>query len=375
MIKMIGIHFILLLLFLAGITLLSPSPVYAAESPESEPAAASGVHEDKQPGQAETPPSSEPKTIQERIDALRKEVEKMQKEDEARKKLRITEAEKDEKEKDILSSAGRRYTMMRAGTMGIVYGFNYEYNNSSTFRDNSPLQYNYHNVTNSISTEYALLDNVTLIAAVPFVYKYDKVETESARSVTDMGDASFSVSMQPIKAGGNFPSAILNAGFIFPTGSSPYEGALGDLSTGSGLYSMSLGTSLSKSVDPVVAFGSLSYQHSLKKSGLNQNWGGKILEEVVPGDTLGIGIGMGIGIAYQVYASISYSYSYGFGTQYNYRSAPSQKTGTDISSSINIGTSWRLAKRTVTMGFGIGLTGDGSDVTFSFSIPFEFGLK
>jgi TolA-binding protein len=373
MIKMVGIHFILLLLFLVGITLLPPSPAYAAESPESEPAAASGVHEDKQPGQAETPPISEPKTIQERIDALRKEVEKMQKEAEARKRLRITEGEKDEKEKDILSSAGRRYTMMKEGTLGIVYGFSYAYNNSSIFRDNSPLQYSDHNVTNSISTEYALRDNVTIIAAVPVVYKYDKVETESAKTVADMGDASFSVSMQPIKAGRDFPSAIINAGFTFPTGSSPYEGAPGYLTTGSGLYSMSLGASLSKSVDPVVAFGSFSYGHSLKKSGLNQNWGD--IEEVVPGDTLGIGIGIGIAIAYQVSASISYSYSYGFGTRLNYRNAPSQKTGSTISSSINIGTSWRLAKRTVTMGFGIGLTGDGNDVTFSFSIPFEFGLK
>lgn len=74
------------------------------------------------------------------------------------------------------------------------------------------------------------------------------------------------------------------------TGDSPYEIGLDELSTGKGYYSVGVGASTRKYIDPVVLFASASANYGFKETGLNQNRGGgddetgpRILKSFDPG--------------------------------------------------------------------------------------------
>lgn len=66
------------------------------------------------------------------------------------------------------------------------------------------------------------------------------------------------------------------------TGDSPYEVAQNELSTGKGYYSVGLGASTRKYIDPVVLFASASANYGFKETGLNQVRGNRILESFDP---------------------------------------------------------------------------------------------
>ena len=65
------------------------------------------------------------------------------------------------------------------------------------------------------------------------------------------------------------------------TGDSPYEVAQNELSTGKGYYSVGLGASTRKYIDPVVLFASASANYGFKETGLNQVRGNRILESLI----------------------------------------------------------------------------------------------
>lgn len=328
-----------------------------------------------------------PKSVEQEIKELRQEIKKIRGENEARKKLEAPEEEKSQSVEDILSAAGRQYSLLKKGTTGLSYSFGYSYYSGDAIDESTVvLRRVNHNITNTISVEYALLNNITLSSNFPFVYKYNKVGTEDAQDATDLGDISLGLAWQPFKAGGRIPTTILTFGVSLPTGSSPYEINYDDeLSTGSGHYSISGGVSLSKVLDPLVAFGNLSYNYSFPKSGLAQiiyedptDPSSKIyLTEVKPGSSIGLAFGFGYALSYQASLNLSANFSYGFGSQYtNTGSAGASsesETGSSVSSSFNIGTGWRITPaRSVYVSLGIGLTNNDPDVSLGLKFPFEF---
>lgn len=107
-----------------------------------------------------------------------------------------------------------------------------------------------HNLRNTISTEYAVLNNLTLTMNVPFVYKYDKIGTDQSKEVTDIGDISFGVKFQPFKNTGKWPAPIISSSLILPTGRGVYDIDIdNELSTGGSLLGLSTSVSVSKPID------------------------------------------------------------------------------------------------------------------------------
>jgi len=258
---------------------------------------------------------------------------------EARKSLEITEEEKTEKEKEVLSAAGRRYTLKKKGMMGLQYGFGYSY--YTTEKLDSGLGY---------------------------------YEHEQVHSMTHTITVDFAVRWQPFKSGGEWPTTILSGNITTNSGQSPYSINVDDeLSTGSGFWSFSAGASLSKTIDPVVAFGSLSYSHSLEARGLNQHLGSYVLNKVKPGDSISYSMGIGYALSYDVSMTMAFSQSYDFGTEYYFEGDRISKGATSSSSNFSIGTGWRInPKTTIFINVGIGLTDNDSDFSVSFRVPFDF---
>ncbi|MCX5848788.1 MAG: transporter [Deltaproteobacteria bacterium] len=317
-----------------------------------------------------------PKSLEQEVKELKQEVQRIRSENEARKKLEIPEEEKSKSVEDILSAVGREYSLLKKGTIGLSYTLGYSYFSGDAISDTTLVEKrSNHNIVNIITAEYALFNNLTIGTGIPFAYKYNRVGTSSSQEATDLGDVSLSLSLQPFKSGGKIPTTILSFGASLPTGTSPYRVDLkNSLPTGSGLYSFSGGVSLSKVLDPLVAFGSLNYSYSLPEEGLSQRWGTKeVLTKVDPGSSLGLALGFGYALSYQASLNLGVSFGYSFGSNYIINNITEYKSGSSVSSSFNVGTGWRISPtRSIYAGLAIGLTNSDADFSFSVRLPFEF---
>ena len=317
-----------------------------------------------------------PQSLQQEVKELRQEVQKIRNEAEARKRLEVPEEEKGKSVEDILSAVGREYTMLKKGTIGLGYTFTYAYYSGDVISASTLVEKrSNHNLPNTIDAEYALLNNLTISTAIPFAYKYNRVGTSSSQESTDLGDISLGLQVQPFKAGGNFPTTIVGAAVTFPTGSSPYKiDPNNSLASGAGLYSINGGVTLSKVIDPLVAFGSLSYTYSFEQSGMTQKFGATdVLTKVDPGSSIGLTLGFGYALSYQASLNLSAQFTYNFNTKYTLNNITTTETGSSVSSTFNVGTGWRVTpSRSVYLGLGIGLTNNDPDFSFSIRVPFEF---
>jgi hypothetical protein len=320
-----------------------------------------------------------PQSLEQEVKELREEVQRIRNENEARKTLEVPEEEKSKTIEDILSAVGNQYTLLKQGTIALQYGLSYAYYSGDVYDQStsgtSIERRSNHNLTNTINVQYALLNNLTLNAGVPFSYKYNLVGTASAQESTDLGDISLGFQVQPFKAGGNIPSTIFSIGISLPTGTSPYSvDPVRSLASGSGLYSISGGVSISKVIDPLVAFGNLSYSYSLPDDNLSQKWGtSNILTGVHPGNSIGLAFGFGYALSYQASLNLSAQFSYSFNSRYTLNNLTSYETGSSLGSNFSVGTGWRVTStRSIYVSLGIGLTVNDPDVALSFTLPFEF---
>lgn len=315
-------------------------------------------------------------TVEEQLKELKQQVEKLRKEAEARKRLEVSEEEKGKKAEEILSAAGREYTLLKKGVTSLEYSFTYSYFSGDVIKDAALVEKrSNHNLTNQIYVERGLRDNLSVNAAVPFAYKYNRVGTDKAQQATDLGDLSLGMQYQPLMAGGDMPAMIYSAGLTLPFGSSPYKiNPDTTLATGSGFYAVNAGAALSKTMDPLIAFGNLSYTYNLPATDLNQNWkDGRNLIRVDPGSIIGMALGFGYALSYKASLNLSVQGSYAFSNEYKFSNADPYKNGSSVGASFNIGTGWRVTpSRTVSLRLGIGLTSNDPDFSFSVRVPFEF---
>jgi polyhydroxyalkanoate synthesis regulator phasin len=316
-----------------------------------------------------------PKSLEQKVEDLRQEIQKIRSENEARKRLEVPEEEKNKSTEDILSAVGNQYVLLKKGIIGLQYSLNYAYYSSDVVSSSTIESRSNHNLTNSIILQYGLLNNFTMYANVPFDYKYNAVGTSSSQQSTNFGDISLGIQVQPFKAGGYLPTTILSLSVSIPTGTSPYAiDTNNSLATGAGAYSISGGVSLSKVLDPLVAFGNLTYSYNLPESGLNVIWpSGGVVNEVDLGSSIAWAFGFGYALSYQASLNMSAQFAYGFSSKYHMYNDTTYETGTSLSATLNIGTGWRLsATRSVNVTLGIGLTVNDPDVSLTFTVPFEF---
>jgi len=316
--------------------------------------------------------------LEHQVEMLQTEMEKMRKEATARKSLEITDEEKAEKEKEILTAAGRQYILLRRYTLGLEYDLRYEYTSYDVIQQATTVeQIANHTLVNALFLEFALLNNLTLNLDFPFVYKFDKTGTANERDVTDLGDLSLGLKYQPLKTGSKFPTLVTFGTFTFDTGRSQYEiNPETELATGNGYQSASLGLSLSKTIDPIVAFGTVSYVFAFSADGLNQRRPGDVtLKKAEPGDSIGLNIGFGYAMSYKVSLNFSYQYIYRFEDNYLWENDRETTSGSRTFSILSIGTGWQLSPTLSTiLRVGIGLTNDDPDFIFSLRMPFQFEL-
>ena len=101
----------------------------------------------------------------------------------------------------------------------------------------------------------------------PYVWVYDKTGSTIVQGCNnDLGDVTLGLDYQPFKSSGEWPTTTFTLSAILPTGRSPYKiNRDTDLPTGGGLYGVSFGMNMSKSIDPAMAFGGISAVYRLKR--------------------------------------------------------------------------------------------------------------
>ena len=164
--------------------------------------------------------------------------------------------------------------------------------------------------------------------------------------------------------------------FKSKTGKSPYDVDTDfELSTGSGHNSISGGVSISKAMDPLVPFGTISYSKSFDEAGLSYNIGEVALRKVEPGDTIALSMGVGYALSYNVSLNFQYQQSYSFEPDFVYSFGgqffPTSGTAQN-SAVVSIGTGWRLSATTsLYVDVGFGLTPDTQDFFLGARWPLE----
>lgn len=352
----------------ANETVNSPPPAITAPSPP-----------------ASTKPMNDVDTLKEQIKRLEDRLTKMDEENDIRRRLETTEEEKATDDDAILTAAGRDYTLMKPGSLGFEYSIRYAGDSFDSVHDTDKVvsvKHNaYHSVTNSFFVEYPVKDNLSVNSNIPFVYKMNSQTNEKAKDVSDFGDVSFGFQFQPIKSGGDLPSFIVSGTLTCPTGRSPYKiDSTTELSTGNGTYSIGVGCNVSKSIDPLVAFGGINVEHGIETTHLNYKSGtegesGIYLSGVKPGDVYTISMGIGYSLSYKSNLNLSYQYSYQSKTSYDWVVRPDDRSEGTISSVFSVGTGWNISpKRSVNVRLGIGLTNNDPDFSVQVRVPLTYEL-
>jgi len=146
-----------------------------------------------------------------------------------------------------------------------------------------------------------------------------------------------------------------------------------ELPTGSGFYTLQPGITMLYPTDPAVFFGSLSYQHNFKRSGVTMNTtqGEVELGDIEPGGVIGFNFGMGLALNDRSSFSIGYDHSSVAKTKIN---------GSDAINAIRtqlgtllLGYSQRMSDKTsLNLSVGVGVTRDTPDVTLGLRLPMSF---
>jgi len=282
---------------------------------------------------------------------------------------------------EVFQAAEKRYSMLKAGGKSLSYGFSYSYTSDSRIDlevvnnvvrnlDVNPTAT--HSMTNSFSFSYGILNNVTLSTNIPLSSRYD---TTRELSVTDFGDMSLGLRWQPFSYIPGRPTITVSTTLSTKTGVSPYEiKPQNRLSTGSGTYSLTTGVNVSKTLDPVVVFGSLSTGYSFEENGLNQIRGGRVLKSVHNGQSFSLSGGFSYSLSYDTSLSISTNLGYNTATNLYFADGSNSETQDSASASMNMSLGIRVDPTTIiNTSFGFGLTEDASDFNLGFSYPINIG--
>lgn len=288
---------------------------------------------------------------------------------------------------EVFTSNERQYSLIKKGEISTYYDLDYTYYRDSILDlalgdDNSSIsrlsirEDAQHTLTNSFTAQYGVLDNLTLSATVPLVAKSD---IASDSDTAGLGDISLGARWEPFPLKQGRLPLVLFGSVSTKTGDSPYEVAQNELSTGKGYYSVGVGASTRKYIDPVVLFASASANYGFKETGLNQVRGNRILESFDPGISGGFSFGFAYSFNYDVSMTMSYQQSFNTGAEFTYSSGESYSPADQTSSTFAISLGVRVSPETIVNGtVGLGLTEDAPDVSLGLSFPLDilgFGKK
>ena len=293
--------------------------------------------------------------------------------------------------KDTLTKTDRQYSLLRAGRLAANYDLNYSYIGNQAIdvgfaQGTGQIDLlriettRAHTITNTLSMDYGLLDNLTLSGTFPFVSKFTQ-STEFSGTSYGIGDLVLGARYQPFVQGGTGPTYTMTGSLSLPTGRSPFDQIIGqNTSTGSGYAAATVGVNASQVFDPVALFGSLSFTEGRSVVNLHQynSADGSVLTGVRPGKSIGFGAGFTYALSYNVSTSVSFQETVTTASHISVVDASNnalapRATAMQVAAILNFGLGIRLnPKTTVNLTAGVGLTVDSPDFSLGLNVPLTF---
>lgn len=292
------------------------------------------------------------------------------------------DATQQENLEEVFTASEQQYSLVKKGSYSGTYDFEYSYYRDTQLdlalddgqsqitrlriEDNAN-----HNITNTFTVQYGVLDNLTLTGSLPLVAKSDVIKDATTAG---LGDISFGARWEPFPLKQGRLPLILFGNVSTKTGDSPYEvNADTELSTGKGYYSVGAGASTRKYIDPVVLFASLSANYGFEEKDINQRRGSRILESFDPGISGGFAFGFAYSFNYDVSMTMSYQQSFNTASEYRFNTGETSEPADQSSASLAISLGVRISPETIVNGsVGIGLTEDAPDISLGLSFPLDF---
>ncbi|HJV82990.1 transporter [Noviherbaspirillum sp.] len=303
----------------------------------------------------------------------------------AREALKQKEGDTDQTTllKQTLTAVDKQYSLIKRGKIQATYDLNYTYIGqekiNANFSDGTLTLFNIENdsshaITNTLSLDYGLRDNLTGSFSLPLVSKYSESPTSSGLSHS-LGDIGIGARFQPWEAHRGKPSTTFTANLRLPTGRSPFKvDPNQSLATGSGVATLTGGLNVNHIVDPVALFGSFNVSYSTAAKHLSQRRDGNlVLNRVDPGASIGFGLGFAYALSYGISTSVSIQETISRGTKLHFDNGSVYRTKTQTAGVLSLGLGYRVSPKT-TLNFtaGIGLTADSPNFSLGMSMPLSF---
>ena len=219
-------------------------------------------------------------------------------------------------------------------------------------------------VDTNLSVSYGILDDLAF--SLSFPYSYSELESDSAPFTVNgqrvvnhnnhigLGDISGSLRYTALHESESSPSIALNINAKSPSGDEKRR-------LGTGTWNIGAGVSLTKTIDPVVFFGSLGYTSRLS------------VGEVDLGDQISYTLGGGFSLNNRVSVAVALTGSALLRDEINGREVPGSSQ--DISS-LQFSSTIKLTKALFVEPFvAFGLTEGASDFIFGINMPYRFEDK
>ena len=246
----------------------------------------------------------------------------------------------------------------------------------------------------ALSLRYDITDDLQFEASLPYLYRRNVFQSagqqgttttlEETVSTSGFGDARFRLFSRWIAETDQRPDVVLNLGVTAPTGREPFgietetqnDGLLeypSELPTGNGVWAVSAGTSLLKTVDPAVLFANVGYEATIRDSFDDiDSAPGDQPGRVDLGDTLRFGFGTAFALNERLSLSLSLDQQFVTESEIEPQGGNEEEvvgSGATVSV-LNVGASLAMgAKRTLNANVGVGLTDDAPDVTIQVAMP------
>jgi hypothetical protein len=284
--------------------------------------------------------------------------------------------------KETLTAVDKQYSLIRKGRSQFTYDATYTYIGQERIvtdytADGLTLfdieNTNSHTITNTLSADYGVLNNLTANVTFPVISKYTDSTKHSGLS-NSLGDINVGARWQPMEARRDRPNFTVTGNVRLPSGRSPFKVIAGSgEATGSGVTAVTAGLNINRIVDPVALFGSINMTMSAAANGLQQVNGTRVLTRVKPGTSVGFGIGFAYALSYGISTTLSFQEAISAGSKLRFEDGLEVKTSTQTSAIVNLGLGYRVSpKTTVNLSVGIGLTNDSPNLSVGLNLPLAF---
>lgn len=254
-----------------------------------------------------------------------------------------------------------------------------------------------HQWTADLTARYTFNDRWQGELKVPYLYRYmqysakgdnDNLVTDSLHD-GNIGDMSAAIYYRLLTETDSRPDLVWNFRVTAPTGRDPYgipntpnqsSTNLNDvpskLATGTGLWGLSTGFSVVKTVDPAILFASVNYNHYLKKSFSDVSaQDGDQPGKIQLGDSFGYGLGMAFALSERLSLSLSFDQSFNREAKQGFAGQSFDKVpdSNGNSATMGMGVTWAIDdKLSMVVNWAAGLTQDAPDYVVGVRFPYRF---